>query len=224
VALLLRRRGIERVRPLHGGFDAWRDHGLPIESEEGLPVEPTRIEKEPGAIPESLDDAMVVDETGAAVRLADTWRDRPVVLAFVRHFGCPLCHEFAVALQQSAEAIREAGADVIVVGHGQPEGAARFRTQFELAIPVLVDRHRHIFELLGFRRNLGGTANPLTMLLAFRAWRRGARQGWAAGDPWQLGGVLIVQPGGEISYRHESRYAGDHPKIEALLAELRGTA
>ncbi|MFO0691859.1 MAG: VTT domain-containing protein [Myxococcota bacterium] len=38
VALLLRKRGIERVRPLEGGFDAWREAGLPIEaieSEEG---------------------------------------------------------------------------------------------------------------------------------------------------------------------------------------------
>jgi membrane protein DedA with SNARE-associated domain/rhodanese-related sulfurtransferase len=30
IALLLRRRGIERVRPLAGGFRAWRDHGYPM--------------------------------------------------------------------------------------------------------------------------------------------------------------------------------------------------
>jgi 3-mercaptopyruvate sulfurtransferase SseA len=30
VALLLRRRGIERVRPLAGGYRAWRDHGYPV--------------------------------------------------------------------------------------------------------------------------------------------------------------------------------------------------
>jgi rhodanese-related sulfurtransferase len=29
VALILRRRGIERVRPLAGGFHAWRDRGYP---------------------------------------------------------------------------------------------------------------------------------------------------------------------------------------------------
>jgi len=31
VALLLRRRGITRVRPLEGGFDAWRERGYPLE-------------------------------------------------------------------------------------------------------------------------------------------------------------------------------------------------
>jgi rhodanese-related sulfurtransferase len=30
VALLLRRRGIERVRPLAGGYHAWRKHGYPM--------------------------------------------------------------------------------------------------------------------------------------------------------------------------------------------------
>jgi len=30
VALILRRRGIERVRPLAGGFRAWRALGYPI--------------------------------------------------------------------------------------------------------------------------------------------------------------------------------------------------
>jgi len=30
VALLLRRRGIQRVRPLAGGFHAWRDLGYPL--------------------------------------------------------------------------------------------------------------------------------------------------------------------------------------------------
>jgi rhodanese-related sulfurtransferase len=30
VALILRRRGIERVRPLAGGFQGWRDRGYPV--------------------------------------------------------------------------------------------------------------------------------------------------------------------------------------------------
>jgi rhodanese-related sulfurtransferase len=32
VALILRKRGIERVRPLAGGFHAWRDRGYPTAS------------------------------------------------------------------------------------------------------------------------------------------------------------------------------------------------
>jgi 3-mercaptopyruvate sulfurtransferase SseA len=31
VALILRRRGVHRVRPLAGGFYAWRDRGYPVQ-------------------------------------------------------------------------------------------------------------------------------------------------------------------------------------------------
>jgi 3-mercaptopyruvate sulfurtransferase SseA len=34
VALLLRARGITRVRPLAGGLGAWRSLGLPVETRE----------------------------------------------------------------------------------------------------------------------------------------------------------------------------------------------
>jgi rhodanese-related sulfurtransferase len=30
VALLLRRQGVRRVRPLAGGFDAWAERGYPV--------------------------------------------------------------------------------------------------------------------------------------------------------------------------------------------------
>ncbi len=30
MALLLRSRGITRIRPLEGGLDAWREHGYPV--------------------------------------------------------------------------------------------------------------------------------------------------------------------------------------------------
>jgi rhodanese-related sulfurtransferase len=30
VALLLRKKGIKRIRPLQGGLDAWRERGYPL--------------------------------------------------------------------------------------------------------------------------------------------------------------------------------------------------
>jgi len=31
VALLLRNKGVQRIRPLQGGLDAWRDLGYPLQ-------------------------------------------------------------------------------------------------------------------------------------------------------------------------------------------------
>jgi len=32
VALLLRNKGVKRIRPLQGGLDAWRELGYPLQS------------------------------------------------------------------------------------------------------------------------------------------------------------------------------------------------
>jgi hypothetical protein len=34
-----------------------------------------------------LEDIEVLDPAGRAVRLGEAWRERPVVLVFIRHFG-----------------------------------------------------------------------------------------------------------------------------------------
>ncbi|HLW80242.1 MAG TPA: hypothetical protein VKU44_11655 [Terriglobia bacterium] len=56
MALLLKRRGITRVRPLEGGFDAWREGGYPLEQKlvqlpnpfaEPQPAEPVGQPQEP---------------------------------------------------------------------------------------------------------------------------------------------------------------------------------
>ena len=34
-----------------------------------------------------LADLVLIDDEGRPARVGDTWRDRPVVLAFLRHYG-----------------------------------------------------------------------------------------------------------------------------------------
>jgi 3-mercaptopyruvate sulfurtransferase SseA len=41
VALMLKRRGITRVRPLAGGLAGWKEKGFPLESREIVPKQPT---------------------------------------------------------------------------------------------------------------------------------------------------------------------------------------
>jgi rhodanese-related sulfurtransferase len=38
MALAMRRLGVERVRPLRGGFDAWKKRGYPLVETEAAPV------------------------------------------------------------------------------------------------------------------------------------------------------------------------------------------
>jgi dehydrogenase/reductase SDR family protein 12 len=123
-------------------------------------------------------------------------------------------------LRDRIDDIRARGAELVIVGNGAPHFAAAFREDFGLDGPLLVDPELRAYRAAGLRRGRVELLSPRLPGNALRALRSGARQGAIQGDPWQLGGVFVIRPGGDLAYRYVSREAGDHPPVEAILAAL----
>lgn len=130
------------------------------------------------------------------------------------------CKEQVAQLRRELEAIHARGAELVVVGNGNRQSARAFVQQTGLTTPLYVDIARDAYRALGLRRDVGATLNPATLTNAWRALRAGFRQTSVQGDPWQMGGVLVVVPGGHVSYRYLSNAAGDHPPVAHVLAAL----
>lgn len=121
--------------------------------------------------------------------------------------------------------IRAAGAELVFVGNGDARFARAFRDERGLEAPLFVDAGRRAYEALGMKRGvLAALGSLATVRHGARALRGGFRQGPVQGDPWQLGGVLVVLAGGRVAYRHLSSEAGDHPPVEEVVAALEGSA
>jgi dehydrogenase/reductase SDR family protein 12 len=116
--------------------------------------------------------------------------------------------------------IRARGAELVIVGNGAPNFAVAFREDFELDCPLLVDSELRAYRAAGLRRGRLELLSPRLPLHALRALRSGSRQQGVQGNPWQLGGVFVIRPGGDLAYRYASREAGDHPPVEEILAAL----
>jgi NAD(P)-dependent dehydrogenase (short-subunit alcohol dehydrogenase family) len=123
-------------------------------------------------------------------------------------------------LRDRIDEIHARGAELVVIGNGAPNFAAAFREDFELACPLLVDPELRAYRAAGLRRGRVELLSPRLPRNALRALRSGSRQAGVQGDPWQLGGVFVIRPGGESTYRYVSREAGDHPPVEEVLAAL----
>ncbi len=108
----------------------------------------------------------------------------------------------------------------MIIGNGAPNFAAAFREDFQLDCPLLVDPELRAYRAAGLRRGRTELLSPRLPLNAFRALRSGSRQTGVQGDPWQLGGVFVIQPGGELTYRYVSREAGDHAPVDEILSSL----
>jgi predicted methyltransferase len=96
--------------------------------------------------------------------------------------------------------------------------AQHFVEQFAVRFPVFTDPDRSSYRLAGLKRSLG--LGLRTLKHARRAIAAGNSQGKTAGDPWQQGGVLIVDPDGTVVWRHVNGEAGDHADIDAILGQL----
>ena len=107
-----------------------------------------------------------------------------------------------------------------MVGNGTMNFAEAFREDYRLDSPLLIDPELRAYRAAGLRRGRVEALSPRMPLNALRALRSGSRQGSVQGDVWQLGGVFVIRPGGDLAYRYVSREAGDHAPPEAILESL----
>jgi hypothetical protein len=127
-------------------------------------------------------------------------------------------------LRPHADQLREIGVDPYVIGSGTPDEAARFQRHVKAeSVPVFVDQPLATYRAAGWKRSMGATLHPSSWLHGIKAMIKHPQRK-TAGDPWQLGGAMIVRPDGEVRWSFKSEAGGHHPKIAELVAEARKAA
>ena len=124
-------------------------------------------------------------------------------------------------LRPHVNELRGTGVDPVVIGSGTPAQARDFQQHVHAEeLPVVVDQALASYRAAGMKRSVFRTFHP-------KSWLKGVKsmiahpQRRTAGDPWQLGGAMIVRPDSEITYHFVSDAAGDHPPIATLVDEAR---
>jgi peroxiredoxin len=214
------RRVVAKARPRRGIFD-------PVPVLQSVKM-PQRTDPPPHA--GRLEDVVLKDHRGADVRLGELWRQQPVVLVFLRHYGCVFCRAHAVQLHHARERFAAAGARLALVGQGTPDDANRFRRAQSIDVPVYADPERRAYEGAGTKMaTLSELLHPLIVARAIKHTvssrvRQGSiavHQGRIVDHPAQLGGVLAIAPDGSIRYAHMSEDASDIPPVNEVLAAIR---
>lgn len=117
---------------------------------------------------------------------------------------------------------------IVLVGQATPRHAAHFRRRYELELPVLADSDRASYRAAGAKvATVGELLGPksVTKGIGHAVKSRGAiRQGRVIGHPAQLGGALVVTPGGEVPWAHMSDDASDNAAPQELLEAARRAA
>jgi hypothetical protein len=126
-----------------------------------------------------------------------------------------------VQLHRDRDEFEAAGVELTVIGQGRPEHARNFKEQHDLEFTLLVDPDRKTYKAAGTKvATAGELFGPRVALRGLRAVAsERVVQGRTIGHPAQLGGVLVVAPGGAVTWSHLADDAGDNaPNAEVLEA------
>jgi hypothetical protein len=168
--------------------------------------------------PSGLREAMSAATTSDGVSLLALSERQPVLVVFLRHFGCTFCRE-ALADIAKMQAQRESGLAAVRVAvvhmvDGDSE-AVRQVAKFGVDAARVSDPQKRLYSAFalarGDARQLFG---PRVFLRFLQAWRYGV--GPLAGDGFQLGGAFLVRDGAIVrAYRHDD--AADRPDYCELV-------
>jgi hypothetical protein len=103
---------------------------------------------------------------------------------------------------------------------GTPAMAGDFKRKYDVPFPVLIDRTKQTYRLLGLRRaTLVDAVKPKVLWRGAVSFvKRG--QAIPQQDPAQLGGAIVVDRSGEIVHVHRAKDAQDNAPVDQLLAAL----
>lgn len=172
---------------------------------------------------ESDDELLILDEmvTNEGETLLSLTYKSPVMLVFLRHFGCVFCKEALYDISQKRKSIEAGGIKIVFVHMADDETATEYFIQFNLnGATYVCDPMQRYYRAFGLQR---GSFNQLYGL---QTWIRGYKvkhdHGFELelakrlGDSTQMPGVFVLQDG-LIKDKFVHRLASERPDYEQLV-------
>lgn len=193
---------------------------------------PTRIRwtKIPLQVGDTAPDFELLDSSGKKVKLSSFWNDKPALLLFWRHYGCSCGRDRAARLQDEYAKYLELGANIVIIGQGEPERAAAYAEKNKITCPVLCDPTHQVYQaydlLEGKTSQILFDAPDEYLKCDLEAGRKllESRQGTdraIVDSPWQLPGEFVVDKNGILRLVYRYQYCEDWPNPLVLIAGIK---
>jgi peroxiredoxin len=170
---------------------------------------------------DALSNLSLPDQNGTEHRLGDLWADKPVIVVFLRHFGCHNCRDHAVQLRDRYEDLQRQGIDLVAIGTGDQRYAGAFVRDENIPFLVLVDDDAKAAQAASVKvASWYRLLHPSSWSASIEAWKRGARIHKAGKRVTQLGATFVFGPGNQVRYSHVDNDSVDHAPVPDILAAV----
>ena len=160
------------------------------------------------------------------VELRERWECGPLVVMFMRHFGCAFCREHLIEMGRAFGDFEAAGADVVAVFQYDAQATQRFCDGRDVPFDCLGDPDRAAYAAVSLGRGSPvQIVNPKVAIRFLGAARHGVFGGPPqGGDVAQLPGTFVVGRDGQVVLAHYSRSSADNPAVDDVLGAVRSAA
>jgi hypothetical protein len=151
--------------------------------------------------------------------------DGPVVIAFLRHVGCPFAEATLRALRDAAE--EHPKLEWVAVTHASAATTQRWAVAIggRGEVEVLLDPERRCYAAWGLgRTSLAHFLGRRSLTEVTRLAREGIRNRHPEGTRWQRAGTFAVDDGEIVRWRHLPAHAGELPDLAEAAAAVRPAA
>ncbi|XXG96547.1 mtDNA inheritance, partitioning of the mitochondrial organelle [Hypoxylon texense] len=149
--------------------------------------------------------------------------DKPTVIVFLRHCGCPFAEKTFKNL--TALSMRHKDVHFVAVSHSSPEATERWVVEVggNWEVAVVVDFERELYARWGL--GISSTWHVLGPVTIYKTFQLGKAEGiWnrptESGNRWQTSGAFAVTREGEVAWAKVAASAGDLPDLDAALTSL----
>lgn len=145
--------------------------------------------------------------------------ESPVLLIFLRHFGCTFCRESVAEIAKKQKSIEEKGFKIVFVHMSENDAAEEFFKKYKIKDPEHISDTEQIYY-----KQFGLGRGTVTQLFGFKTWYRGFQAGvvdghgigWLMGDGFQMPGVFILLDG-EVKSQFIHDSVADRPNYQDLM-------
>jgi hypothetical protein len=146
--------------------------------------------------------------------------EQPVVVAFLRHTGCPFAEATLRALRDRAAG---SGVKWLAVSHAPADATQRWLHGIGGAggVEVVSDPSRESYAAWGLgQTSLGHFLGRRSLGAAASLARSGIRNSHPTGTRWQSAGTFALDAEAVVRWRHLPRHAGELPDLGAAVAAI----
>lgn len=158
--------------------------------------------------------------TNRGNKLNDLTYQKPILLVFLRHFGCAFCRASLVELAGKRDEYTDMGVKMVFVHMSDNETAEEYFTKYNLkGVEHISDPDCQYYQDFGIvKGNLHQLFGLSSLMKGFSyTFKKGHGWGRIIGDGFQMPGVFLMS-NGEIKDRFIYKTVSDQPDYDQLVS------